>query len=272
MSASIFWVVLIFALISAAVALLPLSRGNSAQNRCRKLLFCGASLALLPIVLKMFFSFFPLLEARLMPVEPYAAVQREFWLPFTVLFFAIASHLVSTRSRRAVLMIVALLAAVVIQQTFWHLGEPEIYNHQGTVVNGVYRQTSFETCGAAAMATLLNAIGIKTSEGEMARLSMTAPRGGVSPHLAAYGIKRKLRRLKRPEQVAVLVPRLRDLQRLATPYLAGVKFSFTTNHMVCVLETQGEYLIVGDPISSGPKKWSWNRFEKMWSGIIVTCH
>lgn len=222
--------------------------------------------------MKMIFSLFPLLEARLMPVEPYAAVQREFWLPFTVLFFAFASHLVPTRSRRAVLLIVAILVGVVIQQTFWHLGEPEIYSHQGTIVKGVYRQTSLETCGAAAMATLMNAIGIKTSEGEMARLSMTAPRAGVTPHLAAYGIKRKLRHLKRPEQVAVLVPRIGDLQGLAAPYLAGVRFSFRTNHMVCVMETDGEYLIVGDPISSGPKKWSWSKFETLWSGVIVSCH
>jgi hypothetical protein len=163
-TASIFWIFVILAFTSAAVALLPLSKGKNAPIRRRKILLLGASLALLPIVLKMIFSLFPLLEARLLPVEPYAAVQREFWLPFTVLFFAFASHLVPPRSRRAVLLIVALLAVVVIQQTYWHLGEPEIYNHQGTVANGVYRQTSFETCGAAAMATLLNAIGIKTSE------------------------------------------------------------------------------------------------------------
>jgi hypothetical protein len=31
----------------------------------------------------MTFSIFPLLEARIMPVAPYPAIQREFWLPFT---------------------------------------------------------------------------------------------------------------------------------------------------------------------------------------------
>ena len=81
---SVFWIFVILAFISAAVALLPLSKGNNAQNNRRKILFVGASLALLPIVLKMIFSLFPLLEARLMPIEPYAAVQREFWLPFPV--------------------------------------------------------------------------------------------------------------------------------------------------------------------------------------------
>ncbi len=281
MTPHIFFILTALALISASMAFVPITNKNSsfydtAQNKRvyinrRKWLMAGALLAFMPIFLKMIFSIFPLFEARIMPIELYAAVQKDFWLPFTVLFFAFASHLLPRRNRRAVLITVIILSLVVVQQTFWHLERPPIYGYKGTMVDGVCRQSSFETCGAAAMTTLLNAMGIKTTEGEMAGLSMTAPRDGVSPHQAAYGLQRKLRQLGRPERVTLMVPEIKDLHNIPKPFLAGIKFSSRTNHMVCVLETDEEFLIVGDPISSGRKKWPWKRFEEFWSGIVVAC-
>ena len=233
------------------------------------MMFVGAVLALVPIMVKMLFSFFPLLEARIMPVKIYPVIQREFWLPFAILFFAFAGHLVSPRNRRAVLIIVGVLVAVVDQQTFWHLRKPDIYDYKGPVVDGVCHQTSPETCGAASAVTMLNTMGIQATEGEMARLSMTAPRKGLTPHQAAYALKMKLGQLGRPEQVAVRAPRLKDLYDLPGPFLAGIRFSSLENHMICVLETTRDALVVGDPISFGRKNWSWEHFEKKWSGIII---
>ncbi|CAB1061730.1 hypothetical protein D1BOALGB6SA_6505 [Olavius sp. associated proteobacterium Delta 1] len=60
MTPSIFWVFVILACISATVAWLPFSKANSAQYGRRKILVLCASLALLPIILKMIFSLFPL--------------------------------------------------------------------------------------------------------------------------------------------------------------------------------------------------------------------
>jgi hypothetical protein len=204
-----------------------------------------------------------------MPIDVYAAIQRDFWPPFAVLFFALASHLVPSHYRRSILIIVGILVLVVAQQSFWHLRKPDMYNYKGKIVKGVCLQTSYETCGAASMVTLLNSKGIPTTEGEMAMLSMTAPRMGLSPQGAAYGLKRKLRQLGRSEHVTVKVPDFEDLHELPKPFLAGTKFSFWTNHMICVLETKQDCLIVGDPISHGPQKWSWERFGKMWSGVVI---
>jgi hypothetical protein len=281
MTAHIFFIVTALAIMAASIAFVPLTNTNlsypdDALNLClqvhrRKWLMAGTLLSLMPIILKMIFCIFPLLEARIMPIEPYAVIQKDFWLPFPVLFFAFASHLVSRRNRRAVLITVLILSLVVVQQTLWHLRKPPIYGYNGTIVDGVCRQSSFETCGAAAMTTLLNALGIKTTEGEMADLSMTAPRVGVSPHQAAYGLQRKLRQLGRPERVFLMVPELKELRRIPKPFLAGINFSSRTNHMVCVLETNEDFLIVGDPISSGRKKWPWKRFEELWSGVVVAC-
>jgi predicted double-glycine peptidase len=281
MAHNIFFIITATAFISAIIAFVPTSNKNPSfpvtpqkkrvQIGCRKWMMAGALLALMPIFLKMIFSIFPLLEARLMPIDVYAVIQRDFWLPFAVLFFAFISQLVPRRNRRAVLITVVILFLVVVQLTFWHLGKPPIYGYKGTMVDGVCRQSSFETCGAAAMTTLLNAMGIKATEGEMAGLSMTAPGAGVSPHQAAYGLQRKLRQLGRPEHVVLMVPELKELQNITKPFLAGIKFSHRTNQMVCVLETNEEFLVVGDPVSSGRKKWPWKRFEEFWSGIVVAC-
>ena len=280
MTPHIFYIVTAVSFISAIIAFVPIPKENlSVPDNLKEYRFhirprwliAGSLLALMPILLKMIFVLFPLIEARIMPIDLYASVQKDFWLPFTVLFFSFVSHIVSRRSRRAVVITVAILFLVVVQQTVWHLGKPSIYGYKGTMVDGVCRQSSSETCGAAAMTTLLNAMGIKATEGEMADLSMTEPRAGVSPHQVAYGLQRKLRQLGRPERVFLMVPEVKDLHHLAKPFLAGIKFSSTTNHMVCVLETNDEFLVVGDPISSGRKKWPWKRFEEFWSGIIVTC-
>jgi predicted double-glycine peptidase len=266
MTSHIFIFVSILTVSAMAVAFLPLRKIH-----LRSLLASGAFLALIPVILKLAFLIFPHAEARLMPIDGYAPIQREYWLPFAVLFFALASHLVSVRHKRGILIITGMLALVAVQQTFWHLSEPESYKYEGKIVDGVCQQTSFETCGAASMVTLLNAIGIRTTEGEMARLSMTAPTRGLTPHLAAYGLKRKLSQLGHSENVAVMAPELYKLHKITKPFLAGIDFSSATNHMVCVLETNRDYLVVGDPISIGRKKWSWDHFEKQWLGLVIVC-
>jgi len=184
MAPNLFLIFTFLACIMAAVAFLPFSKSKSCY---RKRLIIGAALSLIPIIAKVTFSIFPLLEARVMPIELYAAIQKEFWLPFAVLFFALASHLVPSHCRKGILIMVVMLVLVVAQQSSWHLRKPDIYNYKGTIVDGVCRQTSYETCGAASMVTLLNSIGIPTTEGEMAKLSMTAPKLGLTPHQAAYG-------------------------------------------------------------------------------------
>ena len=261
-----FIILIVITCITAAVAFWPLPKDKSGWRR--KLLI-GAALSLVPVIAKMTFAVFPLLEACIMPVEIYTVIQREYWLPFAVLFFAFAGHLVPLRSRKGVRAIVILLALVTVQQSFWRLQKQEIYHYRGKIIKGVCQQTSYDTCGPASMVTLLNKIGIQTSEGEMARLAAAAPGKGISPHQAAYALSMRLTQARRPETAALVVPELKDLHDLPKPFLAGIKFSFRTNHMVCVLDTTRDSLIVGDPISVGSQKWSWDDFEKLWSGIAI---
>ena len=172
MTPHIFFIYTILSFIAAGVSFLPFSKDqtgpalpdssnkNPLYIKRRRHLFIGIFLTLLPIIAKMAFSIFPLFEARIMPVEIYAVIRREFWLPFAILFFSFASHLVPPRNRRGVLIIVGILVILVIQQTFWHLSKPKIYNYKGKIVDGVCVQTSGDTCGAASMVTLLSSMAM----------------------------------------------------------------------------------------------------------------
>ncbi len=76
----LFFIILtVIACAMAAIAFLPFSKNKSDY---RKKILIGAALSLIPIIAKGTFSIFPLLEARIMPIEIYAAIQREFWLPW----------------------------------------------------------------------------------------------------------------------------------------------------------------------------------------------
>ena len=156
MTPHIFYIVTAVSFISAIIAFVPIPKENLSvpdnlkENRFhirRRWLAAGALLTLIPILVKMLFVIFPLIEARIMPIELYASIQKDFWLPFTVLFFAFVSHIVSRRSRRAVVITVTILFLVVVQQTVWHLGRPSIYRYKGTMA-----QQQVEICGSRKIA------------------------------------------------------------------------------------------------------------------------
>ncbi len=275
----LFYVYTGMAIVFALAAFIPFSENRSKEAPDspdspphRKKLLIGAAVALLPILMKMTFAILPLLEARIMPIVIYPVIQKEYWLPFTALFFALVSHLIPKRNRRGVIMAVFLFVCLTAQQTFWRLTEPEIYNNRCVMTDGVCTQSSFDMCGPASMVTMLNAMGIKSREGEMARLAMAAPGRGVTPHQAAYGLKKKLAMAGRDAKTEIRVPDIKDIRSLPTPYIAGTTFSSWTNHMVCILETGPDGLIVGDPSSFGPERWSWEIFEKSWSGVIIVSY
>ena len=119
------------------------------------------------------------------------------------------------------------------------------------------------------MVTLLRVFGIPATEGEMAQLSLYAPGSGLSAHQAAYVLMKKFKHTSRNRRVAVEVPAGDNIGELPTSFLAGIKYSFWTNHMVCVLRVVDKGMIVGNPLS-GRNKWDLDYFKSKWTGIVVT--
>ncbi|MHC4598860.1 MAG: cysteine peptidase family C39 domain-containing protein [Planctomycetota bacterium] len=265
---------ILYILLSVLFCALLFLPSDRMTERRRKILFTAlGGAALLPVLVKGVFCFSPVLEAKILPVAWWGLVQRDFWLPFSILFFALASHLLSRSKRRAIFVFLGLLLVIMTQRVYWRLTPPPSYQYKGTVdAKGVCRQTSHYTCTAAASVTLLHGHGIRSTEGEMASLSGIIPGGGASHHQAAYGLARKLRKEGRTEEVRILKPGVNGLDQIPVPFLAGIKWGFLVDHMVCVLRVDVNFVEMGDPVQ-GWVAMDRADFEADWKGLaIVIAH
>ena len=279
MSTWIFVYNVVFSALAVAVAFLPLAPRQSSgstehgqSGRCspklRRALICVLIGALIPVMATGVFGLYPSLALAVIELDTYARMEWEYWLPFAVLMFAVASHLVPRRSRRALVLLSCAVAIFAVQQKAWHVVRPAAYDLEGTSVDGVCFQSTGYTCGAASAVTLLNTMGIEATEGEMAELMRTPPRHGITSVGAAYGLKRKLARESCPERVTLAPCGKDNLDDLPTPFLVGLKFKLWCDHMVCVLEVGPDRVVVGDPLV-GIKVWPRKAFEDEVRGLAV---
>lgn len=196
-------------LLYAVMALVAASVATAAWRRARlmaaahpapiarpqPLLVACTALCLMPPVLKAVFALWPAFEARALPIELHMLLGDEFWIPFLVVFFATVTFAVPMRARRALLLATWLAAALVISRGVWRLSEPAVYASAVSAAGGVCPQSTDYTRGAASMVMLLDRLDIPATEGEMARLSVTVPRRGISAFQAAYALQRSSAKL-----------------------------------------------------------------------------
>lgn len=253
MSTWIFVYNVVFSALAVAVAFLPLPTHS---RKWRWLLIVGMVVALVPVVLTAVLGFYPQWAVAVLGLDTYAQMEWEYWMPFAVLLFALASHRVPRRSRRALVLLSCAVAVFAVQQKAWHVMRPAVYDQPGKLFEGVFRQTSGYTCGAASAATMLHAMGVDTNEGEMAELTRTPPRRGITSVAAAYGVKRKLAQVGHPGKVSLVPCADEDLDRLPTPFIVGLRFTLWCDHMVCVQEVRPDKVLVGDPLVGN--RW-WDR-------------
>lgn len=149
----------------------------------------------------------------------------------------------------------------------------------------VCRQTTPETCSAAATATLLGVIGIQTNEAEMSRLCLTQ-RGttwlgiyhGLSVKLDGTGRRVEFFEgsvddlVKRcQERPVLLCCELTDIVDAAVPEYqgeAGWKPG-VLHSVVCFGMLDGEFLI-GDPSQPRLERWSRRDMINLWTGTGLT--
>lgn len=189
-------------------------------------------------------------EWRYCPHRLWAQLEHLSFLPFAALFFGIAWPRIPRDSTRRVLAVflgviggIALLYC--IARLFW----VEYGDLEAKVEQGVHLQSTGYTCSAAAMATALHWIGVRTDENEMATLSSTIPLYGTTDFLSAYALERKLAGL--PYRVELRKMTWDELRVAPLPALVSVEWSTMTGHMSVVLafERQGkdDYVWLGDP-------------------------
>ena len=134
---------------------------------------------------------------------------------------------------------------------------------------GICFQSRDYTCGPAAAATALKALGFNVSEGRLAVLSHSNPVTGtlLSPlRTAIYkcfgdqGIECELRAFDSVEQM-----------KNSGIVLTQIRSGFLTDHCVAVLEITDDMITVADP-AMGTRRMSIVRFAKIWrfAGITLT--
>lgn len=235
----------------------------------RKLLHALAVFFLLGILAKAFLVVVPGAHAWVFPdSDAFAYLERDMAVPFAVVFFAIAARLVENeKNRRAVALMPFLLSVYLVVANAWTFTMPECYReHLNAWKKGVCIQSTDYTCGAAASATLLRALGVEgASEHEMARLSFTIPNRGVTTADAAMGLRKKLP----AKTVTVRRASVDDVSSLPLPCLAPLKYNFFCDHMVCLLGLDPKGVLVGDPLI-GPIVMTKEQLAERWLGEVVT--
>ena len=273
-SPAVFFVYALVSLAAGAVAWRRIDRDGTdklVSRRAALFLYGAVVLGFVPLMAMAIFARIPSIPARFMPLSIWPLLEREYWLPCAVLFFAAASHLVTSRNRRAMQALTVMLVVFAVGVTSWRLIPNRMHEFGRTMAEGVCLQSSDYTCGAASLVTLLDCMDIEATEGEMAMLSGTIPGRGVSDFQAARGLQLKLDELRRPESVEVRSIDDDELGSLPTPFLAGLKFSFWFDHMACVLECDGHSIVIGDPLV-GRRTMTEEAFLREWRGIAIVVH
>lgn len=105
--------------------------------------------------------------------------------------------------------------------------------------NGICLQTSGATCGPACAATLLRHYGIQTTEQELAKTCYSYIGGTEIWYIA--------RALRKQGLVCKFVIYRTKSYTLPYPSIAGIDMG--VGHFIAILDKQGDYYLVGDPLA-----------------------
>ncbi|MEM9109912.1 MAG: cysteine peptidase family C39 domain-containing protein [Planctomycetota bacterium] len=188
---------------------------------------------------------------------------------------------------RVMLIRRAIIAGLVVAMG-WHgpvraltTTPPETYN---TWNQGVCLQSTFSTCGPAALATLLKQHGVKTDETTMARLCLTNDKGthltglyrgltlkapaGTAVHAAQLGVDELIATPERLPAVASLML-TRELAEAEPRYVEDWGWDVGVMHVVTLLAVDEEgYVLVADP-GVGPERWNPEGLRELWIGEVL---
>ncbi|MDF1661009.1 MAG: HEAT repeat domain-containing protein [Planctomycetota bacterium] len=152
-------------------------------------------ISFLCLVAKLVFVIVPTLAFYFDGSDAFIYLERDFAIPFGILFFAIASKLVPEDSNRRALRLMTILLLIIMPgQNYWVFTTPPSYSHSdGVWIDGVCMQSTNFTCGAASAATVLRAHGVPDAvEHECAYYSHTLPFRGVTDVGAARALRKHL--------------------------------------------------------------------------------
>jgi hypothetical protein len=220
------------------------------------------------LVAKALFVFVPSWSMAFDGSDAFLYLERDFALPFGVVFCATATRLLpDEKNGRALKIFLVLLIISLFGQNIWVFTNPSCYRQSdGIWTDGVCRQSTGYTCGAASAATVLRAHGvIDAVEHECAYLSHTMPHRGVTDLGAARALRKKLP----GRTVTIRTTKIDELKGLNLPCMAPLKYSFFFDHMVVVMAVDEGGCWIGDPLK-GRVFVKTAELKKRWIGRTIT--
>lgn len=153
-----------------------------------------------------------------------------------------------------------------LQGGMWMLQTTPAVGFAETVTRGAVLQSQEYSCVPAACATALNTLGVYTSEAEMAQLTQTRPGTGATTIRALYGLN--LRLAGTPYRAELLEVPARGVDRIALPALTPLQFERTRRHMVTILATDRNGVVIADPVE-GQMYLDWPAFQGLYTGQVL---
>lgn len=258
------WLLLVVVLLLSAASF---GLGYRLQPKSRRVAGATVALGLGFVLLRALARYVPHLEYQLLPFDLYAVVHAWWAFPFAFLILGVGVREMSTPfSRKAVGVFSALLFLVAVQR-LWITARFDPTTLHGTVNRlRVCNQTTDYSCGAASAVMLLDQLGLKSTEREMAELCWTNGLTGTDELGVCMGLRHKL--ADTPWRPALVSSDWDDLRRRGGPAMATIYHSFMVDHWVLVVEVTDDRVVVLDPIASRrihPKA----RFLEIWRGSLV---
>jgi hypothetical protein len=225
------------------------------------------AVGLVLILARAFFAHFPAIEYLLFPYDFYAVIRPWWAVPVATLVLGVGVHHMSTPLARKLVGVFALGLYLSCVQRLWITATFDPETVTGVVRNGICKQTTHYTCGAAAAAMLLDSHGVQVTEREMAEVCWTNGFTGTDSFCVARGLRNKLAGTKRVVNVVEL-----DWEELVArkePSVVTIHFSTFIDHWVIVRSASEERVEVGDPLA-GNTSYSKGKFLAKWTGLTVT--
>ena len=258
------WILFVVGLTALTASLIA---GLSARQRGRRVAIAVIALCLVPVLLRATFSLFPGLEFRFLCLDGYAILRPWWTVPFAIALFITASPHMSSRLSRSGLVGLGLILWLSGTDRLLATARFDPSGLDGVVdADGVCRQTTDYSCGAATAATLLHAYGVRSDEREMAELCWTNSFTGTDELCIARGLRRKLSGSGLEPQLEIGT--WEELRAWGEPAAVTIKYRLFVDHWVVVLDADDEQVTLGDPIA-GRLQISKEVFLELWRGRMV---
>lgn len=239
--------------------------GRIVGRKSKQIWIPVALICLFLLFLETWFVQRPDIEYSLIPWIDYAFF-RGWGLIGAFAVFGIGSVQIPRDAGHALLLFILLL--IIVRMYFWWdilFGLDYNFTEIG-FKNGICYQSTRYTCAPASSAMLLRHFGIRTSEKEMARLSLTGNVRATSNIKVIRGLRLKLKNTG--YQVKIRVTDIAGLRQIRLPCLISLKTGLVSKHMVVLAALDDRHAELLDP-EDGRIRIKLEEFRKTWAGNAI---